>query len=221
MEPEVTWYAQSAVRIDAGGLRVYVDPYHLPANQPPADVILISHEHGDHLSPDDLAQIRTPATKVFASRLAAEQLEEPVEVLEPGQSAEFGGLRVRTIPAYTVSKLRPSGEPTHPKANGGLGLLLDLAEHSFYFAGDTDVVPEMAGIGPVDYAFLPVGGHYVMTPDEAAEAARLVQPSIAVPVHYGLAAGTVEDAQRFADLVPDQVRVWIPTSASGQAPQSS
>ncbi|HEU5424431.1 MAG TPA: MBL fold metallo-hydrolase [Nitrolancea sp.] len=211
MEPEITWYTQSAVRVEAGDLRIYVDPYHLPADQPPADVILISHEHGDHLSPADLAQVRTSTTKVFASREAARQLQPPVEVLEPGQSAEYHGLRIRTIPAYTIDKLRPSGEPTHPKESGGLGLVLEVGEHSFYFAGDTDVVPEMAGIGPVDYAFLPVGGHYVMTAEEAAEAARLVQPSIAVPVHYGLAAGTVADAQRFAELVPDQVRVWIPT----------
>lgn len=209
MGPQITWYAQSAIRIDVGGMRIYIDPYHLPDGQPPADVLLISHHHGDHLSLDDIGRVRQDSTVVFASRLAAEKLPGPVHVLPPGDSAEHDGLQIKAVPAYNIAKFRSPGVPFHPREEQHLGFLLTVEDLTFYFAGDTDVIPEMDEIGPVDYAFLPVSGKFVMTAEEAAEAARKVQPSVAVPVHYGSLVGSVEDARRFADLVPDQVRVWI------------
>ena len=155
-------------------------------------------------------------TVVFANPTAAAKLDEGVNELRPGESATVGALKIRTIPAYTITKLRASGEPTHPKENEHLGLILEIDDLTFYAAGDTDVIPEMESVGPVDYAFLPVSGKFVMTPDEAAEAVRIVQPSVAIPVHFGAIVGSREDAQRFAELVPDQVRVWIMTPASGE-----
>lgn len=214
MEPTIVWYAQSSIRIEAGGMQIYIDPYHVPDGEPSADVIFISHEHGDHLSLDDINRVRTPDTAVFANRTAAEKLDGDVTVLRPGDSASHGALKIRTIPAYTTTKLRPSGEPTHPRESDHLGLILEIDDLTFYAAGDTDVIPEMETVGPVDYAFLPVSGKYVMTPEEAAEAARIVQPAVAIPVHYGAIVGSVDDARKFAELVPDQVRVWIMTEAS-------
>lgn len=211
MEPQITWYAQSAVRIDAAGLRIYVDPYHLPDGQPRADVLLVSHHHGDHLSADDIAKVRGPETAVFANPTAAERLNPPVTILTPGMSAEHSGLKIRTIPAHNVDKFRSEGVPFHPPAEQHLGYILEIDELSYYFSGDTDIIPEMETVGPVDYAFLPVSGRAVMTAEEAARAASIVQPSVAVPVHYGAGLGTVEDARRFAEAVPDQVRVWIMT----------
>ncbi len=216
MEPGITWHAQSSIRIEAGGMQIYVDPYHLPDGEPEADVIIISHEHGDHLSPDDIDKVRTDKTTLFANPTAAEKLGGDVVVLKPGESATVGALKIRTVPAYTTTKFRPSGEATHPKSSDHLGLILEIDDLTFYAAGDTDVIPEMESIGPVDYAFLPVSGKYVMTPEEAAEAARIVQPSVAIPVHFGAIVGSREDAERFAELVPDQVRVWIMTPASGE-----
>ncbi|MDI3339233.1 MAG: MBL fold metallo-hydrolase [Sphaerobacter sp.] len=209
MEPRILWYAQSAVRIDAGGLIIYIDPYQLPEGQPPADVMLISHHHRDHLSPDDLAKVRTERTTVFASPAAAPHLNGPVQVLAPGETAQHGPLRIRAVPAYNLTKFRSPGVPFHPRDEQHTGFVLEIDDLTFYFAADTDVIPEMDEIGPVDYAFLPVSGTYVMTAEEAAEAARRVQPSVAIPVHYGSVVGSVADAQRFAELVPDQVRVWI------------
>ncbi len=209
MEPTIVWYEQSSIRIDAGGMQIYIDPYHVPDGEPMADVIFISHEHGDHLSPEDIARVRAGNTKIFANPTAAQKLDGDVIVLRPGETASFDGLKITTIPAYTTTKFRPSGEPTHPKQSEHLGLVLEVDDMTFYAAGDTDVIPEMESVGPVDYAFLPVSGKYVMTAEEAAEAARIVQPSVAIPVHYGTIVGTVDDARRFAELVPDQVRVWI------------
>jgi len=211
MEPGITWYSQSSIRIEAGGMQIYVDPYHLPDGEPEADVIIISHEHGDHLSPDDIKRVRSGKTVVFANKTAREKLDGDVKLLKPGDSAEAGSLKIRAIPAYTTTKLRPSGEATHPKEAEHLGLILEIDDLTFYAAGDTDVIPEMDSVGPVDYAFLPVSGKYVMTPEEAAEAARIVRPSVAIPVHFGSIVGSVDDAKRFAELVPDQVRVWIMT----------
>lgn len=209
MEPTVTWYAQSAIRIDAEGMRVYIDPYHLPEDQPPADVLIITHQHGDHLSPADIAKVRHEETAVFANPTAAGKLDGRVFILRPGQIVHYGPLEIRAVPAYTTTKLRKDGEPTHPKAEEHIGVVLNIGEHTFYDAADTDVIPEMESIGPVDYAFLPVSGRAVMTAEEAAEAARIVQPTIAVPMHYGGPMGTIDDARRFAELVPSQVRVWI------------
>jgi L-ascorbate metabolism protein UlaG (beta-lactamase superfamily) len=209
MEPTIVWYQQSSIRIEAGGLQIYIDPYRVPEGEPKADVLLISHDHGDHLSPEDIGRVRSSKTKVFANPTAATKLDGDIAVLRPGDSATLDGLKIRAIPAYTTTKLRPSGEATHPKQSEHLGLILEIDDMTFYLAGDTDVIPEMESVGPVDYAFLPVSGRYVMTAEEAAEAARIVQPSVAVPVHYGAVVGSIEDARRFAELVPDQVRVWI------------
>ncbi|ACZ38447.1 MBL fold metallo-hydrolase [Sphaerobacter thermophilus] len=219
MEPRITWFAQSAVRIEVGDLTIYIDPYHLPDDVTPADVLLVSHHHGDHLSPDDLAKVRTEQTTVVASPAAASRLEQPVQVLAPGETTTVGSLRIRAVPAYNIDKFRSPGVPFHPREEQHTGFVLEIDDLSFYFAADTDVIPEMDEIGPVDYAFLPVSGTYVMTAEEAAEAARRVQPSIAIPIHYGAVVGSVEDARRFAELVPDQVRVWImePAGSAGGA----
>ena len=216
MEPGITWYAQSAVRLDLADLHVYIDPYHIPEGQPPADLILISHQHADHLSPVDLDRIRQATSVVVASAPAAGQIPGEIRVLAPGDTMAFGPIHISAVPAYNVGKFRSPGVPFHPRSEAHVGFVIEADDLTFYFAADTDVIPEMEEIGPVDYAFLPIGGRFVMTPEEAADAARLVRPSVAIPVHYGGAAGTEDDARRFADLVPDQVRVWIMTPAGAR-----
>lgn len=215
MEPTIVWYAQSAFRIEAEGLRIYIDPYRLPESQPAADVLLVSHDHGDHLSPEDIAKVRTPATAVFASPPAAEKLDPPVTILAPGQSILHGPLTVRAVPAYNVSKFRSPGVPFHPKERQHVGFVLELGGTRLYFAGDTDVIPEMAELGSIDIAFLPVSGTYVMTAEEAAEAVRVIRPRVVIPMHYGAVVGSVEDAQALARLVPEGVEVRILQPATG------
>jgi L-ascorbate metabolism protein UlaG (beta-lactamase superfamily) len=209
MDPNVTWFAQSAFRIEHGGVRIYVDPFRLPDGQPPADILLLTHEHRDHLSSDDIAKVRNSDTVVVAGPNVTSQIDEPFTELAVGQTTTVGNVKIRAVPAYTVTKLRDSGEPTHPKEAHHVGFVFEIDDLSFYFLGDTDVIPEMNEIGPVDYAFVPVSGVYVMTAEEAAEAVSIFQPSVAIPCHYGAVVGSVDDANRFADLVPDQVRVWI------------
>ena len=183
-----------------GSKTVYFDPYKLEGPQAPADVVLVTHSHFDHCSPSDLAQVCVPSTVVFAPADCAELLKQvptAVEhrVVEPGKTYEYEGLRIRTVPAYNTNK------KFHPKENGWGGYGLEVDGESFYHTGDTDVIPEMEGLEP-DYAFLPVSGVYVMDHREAAEAYRLIRPKKgAIPMHYGVVAGSAEDAAKFLELI--------------------
>lgn len=215
MEPKITWYSQSAFMVEHGGKRIYIDPFRIPDDAPPADILLLTHEHRDHLSADDIAKVRNDNTTVIIGPNVEGKIDGPVTVLNIEESTSVDNLSVKAVAAYTITKLRDTGEPTHPKEHRHVGFVFEIDDLSFYFVGDSDVIPEMSGIGPVDYAFVPVSGKFVMTAEEAADAVAVFQPSVAIPCHYGAVVGSVEDARRFADLVPDQVRVWImePVSA--------
>jgi len=187
------WLGHDTFRID-GPPVVYVDPYQIADGLPPADLILITHDHFDHLSPSDVARIHKPSTKVVAPREVEGKLPFPIEVIAVGESKTVAGVRVKAVPAYNTDK------SYHPKKDGKVGYVLAVAGVTYYHAGDTDVIPEMAGLEP-DVALLPVSGTYVMTATEAVEAARMVRPKIAVPMHYGAIVGSDADARKFAKLL--------------------
>jgi L-ascorbate metabolism protein UlaG (beta-lactamase superfamily) len=193
MTANVHWLGHDTFRI-AGPPVVYTDPYQLPKGAPPADLILITHVHMDHCSPVDVALIRTPKTVVVGPRAVAAKLPGPVVVMAPGEVREVVGVRVKALPAYNIDK------EFHPKAAGMVGYVFTVGGVTYYHAGDTDKIPEMTGLAP-DVAFLPVSGTYVMTADEAAEAARSIKPKIAIPMHYGSIIGSSDDAKRFAKLL--------------------
>lgn len=209
---EVTWYAQSAFRIEVDGLRIYHDPFRIPDGEPIADVILISHDHFDHCSPSDIAKIRDPRrTFVVANPSAASknELAPPVQVIKPGGELTYEKLHIRAVPAYNLNKFRSPGVPYHPRELEHVGYLCQAGGVTWYFAGDTDAIPEMAEFAPVEYAFLPVSGTYVMTAEEAAEAVRMLRPRVVIPMHYGAVVGSVEDAKRLAQLVGNLAEVRI------------
>lgn len=186
---------------------IYLDPWHLPEGLPKADIVLISHEHGDHCSPEDVAEVQSSNTVVFASEGAASQLQGDVRIMHPGDEAKIAGITVRAVPAYNVDKFRAPGRPFHPKEALHNGYLLEVGDERLYFAGDTDFIPEMAEI-VCDVALLPVSGTYVMTAEEAAQAAAMIAPRVAVPMHYGAGiVGTNEDAERFKELYSGEVRI--------------
>ncbi len=209
MDPKITWFAQSAFMVEHGGMRIYIDPFQIPDGVDPADVLLLTHEHRDHLSAEDIAKVRNENTTVIVGPNVEGKIDNPSKVLEIEESTTVGNLSVKAVAAYTITKLRDTGEPTHPKEHKHVGYVFEIEGLSFYFVGDSDVIPEMSGIGPVDYAFVPVSGKFVMTAEEAADAVAVFQPSVAIPCHYGSVVGSIDDARKFADLVPDQVRVWI------------
>jgi L-ascorbate metabolism protein UlaG (beta-lactamase superfamily) len=189
---------------------IYFDPWHLSEGLPEADIVLVSHEHGDHCSPEDVAKVRGPNTIVLASQGAAPKLEGRVRVIVPGDEVKVGAVTVRAVAAYNVDKFRAPGQPFHPREALHNGYLVEAGEERLYFAGDTDHIPEMDEI-ECDVALLPVSGTYVMTADEAAVAATAIGPRVAVPMHYGAGiVGSRTDAERFRELCPVEVRILEP-----------
>ncbi len=193
MTEHLHWLGHDSFRID-GPPVVYVDPYQIPDGLPPADLILITHDHFDHLSPGDVAKIHRPATVVVAPKEVKGKLSVPVTVIAVGEVKEVAGIEVRAVAAYNTDKT------FHPKADGKVGFVFAVGGVTYYHAGDTDVIPEMNDLAP-DVALLPVSGTYVMTADEAAKAARAIKPKVAVPMHYGAIVGSEADATRFAKLL--------------------
>jgi L-ascorbate metabolism protein UlaG (beta-lactamase superfamily) len=202
------WLGHDSFRL-AGPPVIYFDPVDLEGQLPPADLVLISHEHHDHCSPDDVAKIRGPSTVVLAGGRAADRLKG-ARAVKPGERLTVAGVEVETVPAYNVNKFRAPGVPFHPPEANHVGYIVTVGGVRLYFAGDTDQIPEMADID-CDVALLPVSGTYTMTAEEAAEAARMLKPQIAVPMHYGSRIGGRDDGRRFAasyegeTLIPEKV----------------
>ena len=161
------------------------------------DYILITHAHGDHFEPEDIAKVKAAKTVQVAPADVAQKLSGNVKTVKPGDRIGAAGVKLETVPAYNIV---PGRTENHPKANNWVGYVIEIGGHRYYHAGDTDVIPEMNDLAP-DVALLPVSGTYVMTADEAAKAARAIKPKVAVPMHYGAIVGSDADAARFAKLL--------------------
>src|SRR4051812_28145867 len=203
-------------RIGVGRAPVYIDPYRIAADEPKADLVLITHQHYDHFSIQDLERLRKETTQVLAPPSVAERLEGNVRSLRPGDVVETDlyGVDVRALPAYNTSKRDGDGRPFHPREAGCLGYEVNVRGERLYHAGDTDVIPEMDWVVGTDIALLPVSGVHVMTALEAAEAARRIQPTVAIPMHWGVHIGSEKDAQAFADAAPVDVVIMQPAVAA-------
>lgn len=200
MIDNIHWLGHASLRIEAPGAVIYVDPWKLADDSPPADLILVTHEHYDHCSTEDIARIRTDDTVIVANPGAARKLSGPVRVVRAGDALSARGVKIEAVPAYNVDK------QFHPKSAGHVGFVLTVDDSRIYVAGDTDVIPEMQDIS-VDIAILPVSGTYVMTAAQAVEAVQMIAPAIAVPVHYGEIVGSEADAQQFRDRASCEVRI--------------
>ena len=212
VEPEVvemlerlTWIKESTYRWAGDGLTVYIDVWGAREDPVPADVIFITHAHYDHFDLDDLAKIRRDDTVVVAPRDVAAELSGEVIAVTPGETVEARGVKGETVPAYNIVEHRLG---KHPKENGWVGYVLDLGGTMHYFSGDTDHLPELDQIR-ADGAFVCVGGDpFVMAPQEAADLVKAINPSVAVPNHYGWPVGTPANAEAFkkaADPVPVEI----------------
>jgi L-ascorbate metabolism protein UlaG (beta-lactamase superfamily) len=196
------WLGHDSFRLDEPAV-IYFDPVKLQGKLPKADLVLVSHEHYDHCSPDDVKKISTPKTVVLAGGAAAQKLRG-ARAVKPGDRLTVAGVTVETVPAYNVNKFRSPGVPFHPREAEHVGYIVTVGGVRIYHAGDTDQIPEMADV-TCDVALLPVSGTYAMTVEEAAEAARTLSPQFVVPMHYGAGIGTAGDGQRLTDLYEGQV----------------
>lgn len=198
------WLGHDSFRFD-GPPVIYFDPWKLQGKPPVADLVLVSHEHHDHCSPEDVLKISGPSTIVVADRGAAARLPG-ARAVAPGDRLSVAGTEVEAVPAYNVNKFRSPGVPFHPRASAHVGYIVTVEGVRIYFAGDSDHIPEMASI-TCGVALLPVSGTYVMTVEEAAEAARTIGPQIVVPMHYGAGIGSAEDGDRLTELYDGKVVV--------------
>jgi L-ascorbate metabolism protein UlaG (beta-lactamase superfamily) len=193
----IDWLGHAGFRIKTRAGIVYIDPYRVEDPQPAA-LILITHDHFDHFSRDDVVRLAGRRTTAIGPATVTEQLKGRTVSIRPGETVEVDELEVEALPAYNTNKLDSSGKPFHSRDAGGLGFVLRDGGRRIYHSGDTDVIPEMDQAAGVDVALLPVSGTYVMNPLEAAEAARRIAPKVAVPMHWGTVIGSESDAQEFA-----------------------
>ena len=206
----VEWLGHSGFRVQTGRASVYIDPYRVPAAAPKADLILITHGHYDHFSPQDIERLTQKRTWLVAPAAVAERVGGNVVSIAPGEALDqelVRGVAVRAVAAYNTSKRDSDGRVFHPREAGLVGYDLNFRGERLYHSGDTDVIPEMDSVTGVDVALLPVSGVYVMTAEEAAEAARRIQPGVAVPMHWGEHIGSVEDAKAFRERAQVEVRI--------------
>jgi L-ascorbate metabolism protein UlaG (beta-lactamase superfamily) len=198
MLENIHWLGHDSFRLD-GSVTVYIDPWKLPAGQPPAGLVLVTHDHFDHLSAADIDALAGPDTVVVGPASVTAQLggRETVTVA-PGDSVAVGAVGIQAVPAYNIDKFRAPGQPYHPREAGYVGYVIDLDGVRYYHAGDTDAIPEMKDVR-CDVALLPVSGTYVMTWEEAVGACDALDAGTIVPMHYGDIVGDTSDAERFRD----------------------
>ncbi|MBW2673641.1 MAG: MBL fold metallo-hydrolase [Deltaproteobacteria bacterium] len=198
MVENIVWLGHSSVRID-GEKVIYIDPWKLK-DPKKADIILISHNHYDHLSPEDVRRIQKEDTVIVATQDSAADLSGDIRVVKPGDVVQLDEISVEAVPSYNADKA------FHPRENNWLGFVVTAGGKRIYYCGDTDLIPEMETIR-ADIMLVPVGGTYTMTAEEAARAVNIIRPEVAIPIHYDDIIGSAEDARRFRDLCEVPVKI--------------
>ena len=183
---EIAFLGHGSLMMTFAGKTVHVDPYGDVADYgtlPKADLVLVTHEHFDHLDPKALKAILKPATTIIASKSCASKLPGAI-ILANGEKRTVLGLSVEAVPAYNIAHKRPDGIPFHPRGAGN-GYIVTFGDKRVYIAGDTEDPPEMKALSSIDVAFLPMNLPYTMSPEQVADAARAFRPKVLYPYHYG------------------------------------
>ncbi|MCR5775579.1 MAG: MBL fold metallo-hydrolase [Lachnospiraceae bacterium] len=205
---DIEVFVQNSIRIRAGGKNIYIDPFKMKGEPKDADFILITHDHYDHFSPEDIKKVAggdtvlvVPENMEGKARKAEGSVSRIVTV-RPGETTVIEGLELETVPAYNILK------PFHPKSAGWVGYILPADGKRIYIAGDTDATKEAKAV-KCDIALVPIGGTYTMDAKGAAELINTICPETAIPVHYGSEVGKPEDGEVFRKHVKEQVGVEI------------
>ena len=193
----ITFLGHGSLMFDFKQLNISIDPFSRIADYsrlPKADLILITHEHQDHLDHTALAEVRTEDTTLVLTETCARQLPGGI-VMGNGEVRSVRGIQIEAVPAYNLVHTRENGQPFHPKGIGN-GYILTFGDLRIYIAADTENTPEMKALTGIDVAFLPMNLPYTMTPGMVADAARAFQPRILYPYHYGST-----DTQKLVELL--------------------
>ena len=193
----------SSIRINKGEI-IYIDPYKIDKNYNDADIIFVTHDHFDHFSQEDILKVKKEDTIIVVTKDLVEKSlnlgfeRNSIIDVEPNELKTIGKIKFKTIPSYNTNK------DFHPKSNGWVGYILEINNVKYYIAGDTDITEENKKV-QCDVAFVPVGGTYTMNYKEAADLINIINPKIAVPIHYGSVAGEKADGQRFVKLLNSNI----------------
>ena len=212
MTENIRVLTHSSIKI-TGEATIYVDPFHIVDAEGDADIILITHDHFDHFSPEDIAKVVKSDTVLVVPKKMKKQASAipcgEIITVEPGEQKQLGEIMVETIPAYNPLK------PFHPKGKGWVGYLIETGGVKIYVAGDTDITEENKKV-VCDVAMVPVGGTYTMDAEKAAELVNIIQPKVAIPIHYGSVAGSKSEEEVFQANVSSDIPVEVKMENYGE-----
>ena len=201
----ITCIGHGTLMFNFGTQIIHVDPFTKVADYeklPKADIILITHEHFDHLDLKALELVRTEKTKVVLTEACSKQVKNGI-IMKNGDVQTVNGLKIHSIPAYNLVHKRDNGQPFHPKDVGN-GYIITFGDKRVYVAGDTENIPEMKSLQEIDCAFLPMNLPYTMTPEMVADAAEAFRPKILYPYHFG-----DTDTSQLLKLLQDQKEIEV------------
>ena len=202
---KITFIGHGSLMFAFGGKIIHVDPVSKETDYtklPKADLILVTHQHGDHLDAKALDILRTDKTALVLTEICAQQVKGGV-VMKNGEVKNVGGLKIEAVPAYNLVHMRSEGKPFHPRGEGN-GYVITFGDKRVYVAGDTENIPEMKKIEKIDVAFLPMNLPYTMTPEMVADAAKAFKPKVLYPYHFG-----ETDTSKLLGLLKDSKEIEV------------
>lgn len=206
MTENITVFIQNSIKIESDAGNIYIDPFRMEISPRDADFIMITHDHYDHFSLDDIKKVAGSNTVLIVPSGMKKKADDAsdmvnrIETVEPGKSYSIDGLNFETVPSYNKLK------PFHPKGAGWVGYIINSDGKRIYIAGDTDATNEAKEVS-CDIALVPVGGTYTMNSKEAAALINIIKPEVAIPVHYGEIVGKPADGEVFAKNVSSDIKV--------------
>ena len=206
MVENIRVFTHSSIKVQDGNKAIYIDPFEMKEAPHDADLILITHDHHDHFSPNDISKVSKAETVLVVPEKMAKKAEDAskfvarIETIGQGDAKDVDGLRIETVPAYNTLK------PFHMKSAGWVGYIFEANGKRIYIAGDTDMTKEAMAV-KCDIALVPIGGYYTMDPKDAAALVNTIKPEIAIPTHYGSIVGSPEDGEVFAKRVEPVITV--------------
>lgn len=204
----VTCLGHSTIKIKNNEQIIYFDPYNINKEYHDASVIFITHMHYDHFSEEDILKVKKKDTIIVVPEIIVPFVLElgfsssAIFSVQPSRHYEVAGIHFSTILAYNVDK------PFHSKDKKWVGYLISVSGVKYYIAGDTDITLENKKV-KCDVAFVPVDGKFNMNSMEASQLINTIKPKVAVPIHYGVVAGSIEDAENFRDNIDEDIRCEI------------
>ncbi len=211
---DIRWLGHASFRIEKEQ-KIFIDPFQLKLPEKDADLILITHDHFDHCSVDDIKKLINSQAVIVAAKMCRSKIDNfKTEVAKiiysvPGDRVKVNNASIEAVPSYNVNKFRAPGVVFHPREMDYVGFILEIDKVRIYHAGDTDFIPEMNNLGKIDIALLPIGGTYTMTVEEAVEAVKAIKPRYTIPMHYGSIIGSEKDAERFEQLASSYTKVIV------------